>query len=325
MKRLVIVGAGAWGSALAIRMADHGGFHITLVAATCDQVDKLSVGTHPALPLATIPSAVRITTTFDPCADLVMIAIGAQGLRSYTAQLELLLSKHILAPTTPIILTTKGIDLVNGDLPICMMRKILPNPILALSGPNYAQEIAQLKPAVTCLAYEEQAVAQDIAHTLSYDRFFVDPIIDVIGTQVVGSFKNIVAIACGIVLGKNLGENIQAAMLFQGIKEMEWVVEAYGGEAQTVHTHAGISDLVLTAFGTLSRNKGLGIALGQGQTIDQWQQEKKALAEGYFSLDALKKGGYIDTIHTPLTYALHKILYDNAPNDLLLEVFWRCK
>ncbi len=323
IKNITVIGAGAWGSALAMK-ALKSGLDVTLVAENEKQIIHLTNHNHYALPNIKLPPQIHLSLDVCQKCEGIIIAIPAQKIKTYATHLRDLVHDQKLSPTTPIILASKGIDLDHGELPILILRKLIPNPVMILSGPNYALEIAAHQPAVACLGYENIALASEVALALSSKDFKVHPVTDAIGMQVVGSFKNIIAICCGIAVGKKWGENIQAAFLLQGIKEMEVLIHYYGGCIQTVKTHAGISDLVLTSFGHLSRNKALGIAIGEEKTTQEWIQEKGTLAEGYFSLNALMNKGCLDPIQMPLTCSLYNILFKGYKTDTLLNEFLLC-
>ncbi len=323
IKNITVIGAGAWGSALAMK-ALKSGLHVTLVAENQKQIDHLINHDHYALPNITLPQEIHLSLSVSNTCEGIIIAIPAQKIKTYATHLRDLVNDEKLSPTAPIILASKGIDLDHGELPVLILRKLVPNPVMILSGPNYALEIATHQPAVACLGYENIALASEVASVLSSKDFKVQPVADVIGMQIVGSFKNIIAICCGIAVGKKWGENIQAAFLLQGIKEMEQLIRYYGGCVETIKTHAGISDLVLTSFGHLSRNKALGVAIGQEQTTKEWMKEKGTLAEGYFSLNALMNKGCLDPAYMPLTCSLYNILFKGYETDTLLKDFLLC-
>lgn len=306
-KTLGIIGAGSFGTAMAITAA-RAGTRVTLMTQSQEQAAEINLRhTNSAyfseLPL---PDSIHATTLLESIktCDAVMLTVPAAALNETIKNLE-----QILPPTTPIILTSKGLVTHNDvpTLPFFMQRDLMKNPCVVLAGPNFAREIALHHPTATSLAANDLSLAQRMCEFFHHPTFRTYPSDDPIGCQAAGIVKNVLAIGCGFVAGKGFGANTQAAVITRGLAEMVRLGTTLGAKPTTFMGLAGMGDLVLTCTSTQSRNYALGFALGQGVTLEE-VLTKKDLAEGYYSAPILMKLAKNQHVNMPLCHAVHDML-----------------
>jgi glycerol-3-phosphate dehydrogenase (NAD(P)+) len=274
MSDLAVVGAGAWGTALAIQAARAGR---SVVLWARDPV-RLAARENPRLPGFRLPDAVRVTGDL-PAAALVLLAVPLQHMRAVAARLP---------PGGPLVVCAKGVESGSLRLPLEVLATVQPGrPAAVLSGPNFAHEIAAGLPAATVVAAAAASVREAVAAALGTPAFRIYGNDDTVGAQVGGAAKNVVAIAAGAVTGAGLGENARAALVTRGLAELARLAVALGGRADTVAGLSGLGDLVLTCAGTASRNYSLGFALGRGERLEQVLGRRDAVTEGVATAPAL--------------------------------------
>ena len=272
MNNVAVIGAGAWGTALAIQ-AHRAGRRVILWARDPARAREMAeTRRNPNLPSAVLPAEITVTNTL-PTADLLLLAVPVQYLRAVAADL----------PPGPVAICAKGVERGTLALPL----EILGRPAAILTGPNFAHEIAAGLPAAAVVAAEDPALCEAIAVALGTPGFRLYASPDPIGAQIGGAAKNVIAIASGIVIGAGLGENARAALVSRGLAEMSRLAVALGGKAETVAGLSGLGDLVLTCAGTASRNYSLGLALGQGMPLGENFAERHAVTEGVATAPAL--------------------------------------
>jgi glycerol-3-phosphate dehydrogenase (NAD(P)+) len=274
MSDVAVVGAGAWGTALAIQAA-RAGRRVTLWAR-----DPASVlgRENPRLPGFSLPDAVRVTGAL-PSAALVLLAVPLQHMRAVVAGLP---------PGGPLVACAKGVEANTHRLPLEVLAEIHPGrPAAVLTGPNFAHEVAAGLPAATVAAAVEEAVREAVAEALGTPAFRIYGNDDPVGAQVGGAAKNVVAIAAGAVIGAGLGENARAALVTRGLAELARLAVALGGRADTVAGLSGLGDLMLTCSGAASRNFSLGFALGRGERLEHVLGRRHAVTEGVATAPAL--------------------------------------
>ena len=260
-----IVGTGAWGTALAVA-AQRAGRDVILWARRADLATSLNekhenTAYLPGIPL---PAPLRATTDASDLAacNALILATPAQHLRA-TAKLL----APVLPATVPLIVASKGIELTTHKLMSEVLAQELPrNPVAVLSGPSFAAEVARDLPAALTLASEWGT--ESLARALSSPTLRLYTTDDIIGTQIGGAIKNVLAIACGIVAGRALGENARAALMTRGLAEIMRLGTALGARSETMMGLSGLGDIALTCSSPQSRNMSLGLALGQGRNLD---------------------------------------------------------
>jgi len=255
MNRVAVIGAGAWGTALAVQAA-RAGNAVTLWARDPARAREIaSARESPRLPGARLPDPVRVAAEMPEAADAVLLAVPMQHLRAIAG---------LLPPgRAPLVACAKGVEQGTLRLPLEVLAELHPHrPAAVLTGPNFAGEVAAGKPAATVVAAPDPALRARLADLLGTPGFRIYGNDDPIGAQVGGAEKNVVAIAAGAVIGAGLGENARAGLITRGLAELGRLAVALGGRAETVMGLSGLGDLLLTCTSAASRNFSLGLALG---------------------------------------------------------------
>jgi len=310
MRRIGIVGAGAWGTALAA-VARRAGAEVAIWAREAEVAEAINVRhENPFLPGIALDAAIRAVDLAEAGrADAVLLAPPAQHLRAVAANLA-------LAPATPLVICTKGIEQRSCKLMSEVAAEVLPaHPVAVLSGPSFAAEVARGLPTAVTLAADDAALGRRLAAALGGPVFRPYLSDDPVGAQIGGAVKNVLAIACGIVVGRRLGENARAALITRGLAEMVRLGTALGGKAATLMGLSGLGDLTLTCHGLASRNLTLGIALGEGRTLAAVLAERRSVAEGVSSAAAVVRLAHRHRVAMPITEAVDAILNRGADID----------
>ncbi|HVY16279.1 MAG TPA: NAD(P)H-dependent glycerol-3-phosphate dehydrogenase [Rhodopila sp.] len=276
---VTVVGAGAWGTALAIQ-AHRAGRMVTLVARPAAAAAIAVSRTNARLPGITLPAGIRVADGMPDAGDLVLWVAPMQHLRD---------SLRTHRPTgVPVVVCAKGVERQTDRLPLEVLAEVAPDcPGAILSGPNFAHEIALGLPAASVVAAADAALRDRIAATLSTGTFRLYGNDDPVGAQLGGAAKNVIAIAAGAVIGAGLGENARAALVTRGLAELRRLVAAVGGKAETVMGLSGLGDLLLTCTGPSSRNFAFGHALGRGQGVAETLAASAGVVEGASTAEAL--------------------------------------
>jgi glycerol-3-phosphate dehydrogenase (NAD(P)+) len=281
---LAVLGAGAWGTALAAHWAPR--HSVTLWGRDRAGLDAMRDTRSNAryLPDCPLPPALRLSADFDAAlehADLIVVAVPSGGLR---ATLDRLAAQGVRAPLPPLIWVCKGFEPGSRKLPHQVFAERLPTADCGvLSGPSFALEVARGLPTALTLAAHDPALARRLAGTLSDPRLRIYAHDDVVGVEVGGALKNVMAIAAGVCDGLALGHNARAALVTRGLAEMTRLGVRLGGHAETFMGLSGLGDLILTATGDLSRNRQVGLRLARGQTLDAILADLGHVAEGVTS------------------------------------------
>ena len=294
-----VVGAGAWGTALALHCARLG-HDVVLVARNPDPIR--AARESPRLPGAVLPNQVEVADKPPNRADLVLLAVPVQHLR------EVLGSG---LPDAPLVLCMKGLERGSNLFPAEIASETCPGTSVAiLTGPNFAGELARGLPAAAVLASLTPALRETVVPLLGSRNYRLYGSNDPVGAQVGGAAKNVVAIAAGIAVGAGLGENARAALLTRGIAEIGRLAEALGGSARTVAGLSGLGDLVLTCTGLASRNFRFGLAVGQGTHPAAARTAIGAAVEGVDAAPALL--GRAGSVSCPIIAGVSSVLAGNA-------------
>ncbi|WP_455874046.1 NAD(P)H-dependent glycerol-3-phosphate dehydrogenase [Rhizobium yanglingense] len=304
-ERIAVVGAGAFGTALAAVIALTGRSQVTLVGRNpALMADLKAERLHDAvLPGIELPQALEFSAESDSIddADIVLFAMPSQAQADAARQYGPYLAKDAIVVTC-----AKGIERATGNLLTDMLERELPqHRVAVLSGPGFASDIAKGLPTAMVIAASDVAVAERLAQAISGRTFRLYPSSDRIGVQLGGALKNVLAIACGIVEGCGIGDSARAALIARGLAEMSRLVVAKGGQADTVRGLSGLGDLVLTATSHQSRNLRFGIALGRGEKADSLQGE---LVEGAFAAAVASRLAEELGIAMPITDAVSAII-----------------
>lgn len=325
MTRLSVLGAGSWGTALAIALASR--FQrVHLWARDPAQASAIAAARQNAryLPGLVLPANVDVSHDLLSClesADIVLVVVPSAHLR------------HVLESAVPflharslIVSATKGIE----DHTLCRMSEVIrqvtgsrhPSPPVVLSGPTFAQEVAAGEPAAVVVASTDLDLAVRVQQAFSTSnlRFYATG--DVVGVELGAALKNVIALGAGVCAGLGLGSNTVAALVTRGLAEISRLSVKLGGNPRTLSGLAGLGDLVLTATGRLSRNRSVGIKLGEGRPLHQILAETSMVAEGVTTCAAAHQLGLREQVELPITNEMYAVLYRGkdpraAANELM--------
>jgi glycerol-3-phosphate dehydrogenase (NAD(P)+) len=280
MSDIAIIGAGAWGTALAIQAARAGRDTVlwARAPASADAIEQTRL--NPRLPGHRLPGRIRVTAHLPANAGAILLAVPMQHLRGVLRRLP--------ETEAPLIACAKGVEAGTLRLPLEILTELRPqNPAAFLTGPNFAHEVAEGMPAAATIAGPDAAVRDRIDALLATPSFRLYGNDDAIGAQIGGAAKNVIAIAAGAVIGAGLGENARAALITRSLAELARLTVALGGRAETVMGLSGLGDLLLTCTGPSSRNFSLGLALGRGEKLADILATRETVTEGVTTAPAL--------------------------------------
>lgn len=323
--KIAVLGAGAWGSALAITFAKK--HAVTLWGRDTSHIADLSTArtnTH-YLPGIAFPSSLAVETDLAIAlanADLALIATSTAGLAATT---ELI---HEHTPAIPILWACKGFDKITGKLPHETVGQLMGTKsnihFGALSGPSFALEVAKGLPCALTLAANDLDFAREMAAQLNSPALRIYSSDDLLGVELGGALKNVMAIAAGIGDGMQLGLNARAALITRGLAEIVRLGVAMGGRPETFMGLTGLGDLVLTATGELSRNRAVGVQLAQGKSLDAVLASLGHVAEGVNSAQTALALAKRHAVDMPITEAVNAVLFANAdPRETLKRLLSR--
>ena len=313
-----IIGGGAWGTALGL-VTLRAGRDPLLWAREPEVVAAINTRHENTLflPGAALDPRLGATSELAEAAarDLLLLAVPAQHLRAIAGAL----APH-LKPGTPVVICAKGIEERTGALLSEVVAEALPQaPVALLSGPTFAAEVAAGFPTAITLAASDAALGQRVIQSLGSRAFRPYYSDDVPGAQIGGAVKNVIAIACGIVVGRTLGDNARAALITRGLAEMARLALAKGGRAETLMGLSGLGDLTLTCTSLQSRNHSLGVALGEGKPLADILAARRSVAEGVTSAAAAVALAQRLGIEMPIVAAVDAILHRGAAIDVAIE------
>jgi glycerol-3-phosphate dehydrogenase (NAD(P)+) len=313
MTRLGVVGGGAWGTALAL-VARRAGADVTLWVREPEVVTGINKQHVNALFLPGVPLDPQIRATGELAdvarAELLLLVVPAQHMRAIAQQLA------GLAPQTPVVVCAKGVEIGTTRLMSEVITETMPGRALAvLSGPTFAREVALGLPVAVTIASRSGTLAQRVATWLGGPTFRPYASDDPIGTEIGGAVKNVLAIACGIAMGRGLGDNARAALITRGLAEMIRFGVAKGGLVATLVGLSGLGDLTLTCTSEQSRNLSLGIALGRGRALPEIIAERRSIAEGVYSAAAVVALAKTLGVEMPIAAAVDAVLNLGADID----------
>ncbi len=314
MSRISILGAGAWGTALAISLARRGSHHITLwshsprlAAELADTGENL-----PYLPGFTLPTGVDITADLPSAifeADTLLCVTPSQHLRSTLSTITPLLTRNQI-----LVSATKGLEDRTHLRMSQVIAALTPNPVAVLSGPSFAQEVAAGIPTAIVTSSRDPLVAQTVQRDLSSANLRLYTNDDPTGVELGGALKNVIALAAGVADGLNLGHNTAAALITRGIAEITRLAVACGGRPRTLAGLSGMGDLILTSTGKLSRNRQVGIDLGRGRPLALALANLHGkVAEGVGTTTAALALASRYGVEMPITEQVSLILHQNKP------------
>jgi glycerol-3-phosphate dehydrogenase (NAD(P)+) len=328
MSEIAVIGAGAWGTSLAIVLGRKGTHRVRLWAHEVEVVESISRRRINEKFLAgqSIPEPVVVGSELERIvegAEILVSVMPSQHCRALFERMRPLLSPDIL-----VISATKGLEegsLLRMSEVIRLVLKSESTAIGALSGPPFAQEVARVDPTAITIASQSSELLRIVQQEFSDPRFRVYTNSDVVGVELGGALKNIIAIAAGICDGLGLGHNSVAALITRGLAEMTRLVIACGGRADTMAGLAGLGDLVLTCTGGLSRNRSVGAELGRGKKLpDIISNRHGMVAEGVFTTTAAVGLAHARKVEMPITQQMYAILHEGkSPREAIEQLMSR--
>lgn len=323
MKKIGIIGGGSWGTALASLFASNGK-EVFLWARNSDTVNEINNNHTNRKYLGSITLSKNIKATENIrdliTSELLFIVVPSQSVR----KLLMLLKSLGVPKNLPFVICSKGIEVDSCKFMSEVFKEVLPDNIFSvLSGPNFADEVAKGLPCCSSFACTDKETGLEMLYSLASPkmRFYFSQ--DVIGTEVSGAVKNILAIASGIIHGSNLGENARAAVINRGMAEIVRLCVAKGGNPKTVTGLCGVGDVVLTCSSLKSRNMSFGIRIGEGEKLNNIKNSL-GVTEGVYSTDSVFRLSSKLDIDMPICSIVYDILYNNkSVNDSIIELFKR--
>ena len=318
-----VMGGGAWGTTVAKLLSDKNSN--VLLWAKETQVKKDIEKTRinkTYLNKIKLNKSLKITNHLEDLSelDILFVVIPTQYIQATLKPLKKIIKRNCI-----LVNCAKGIDIKSTSLISEVINKTLPSNRLAImSGPNFALEIALGKPTATLIAAQKISDAKYIANLISSKTFRPYLSNDIIGAQICGAMKNVYAIGCGIIVGKNFGENAVASVIARSFAEIKSVGKKLGAQPETLSGLSGLGDLFLTCSSKKSRNFSLGFDLAKGKKLENLLRNKKTIAEGAYTVKAIKKLGKKLRLSLPLNDAIYKILYQNKNiNNTISELLNR--
>lgn len=325
---VAILGAGAWGTALAVHLASRAAARprVTLWARDAMQAERMaSTGTNARyLPGVALPATLTITSDLGKAvaADLLVVATPIAALVGLVQQLAGGAHAPALVWLSKGFVETRGEDagpmLAHQAIASCWRA-----PVGVVSGPSFAEEVARGLPTALAVAATAAPLASEVAGLLRGDTLRVYESEDIVGVEVGGAVKNVLAIAAGASDGLGFGHNARAALITRGLAEMARLAEAMGGRRETMMGLAGLGDLVLTCTGDLSRNRRVGIGLAQGQALPQVLADLGHVAEGVHSAYAVRSLARFHRIEMPISEVVDRVLREGLPVRQAVEALLR--
>ncbi|MDH3546390.1 MAG: NAD(P)-dependent glycerol-3-phosphate dehydrogenase [Gammaproteobacteria bacterium] len=313
-EKVAVVGAGSWGTALALQLA-RGGSDVCLGGVLeLDLLEAMAADGENARYLPGVRFPVNLIATADLSACLegagtILVAVPSHGLRD-----TLTMIRPLLGPEARVCWATKGFELHSGKLPHQVAAEVLGSdrPMAVLSGPTFAKEVAASLPTAMTIAANDADFAEALAKALSSDKFRAYTSDDMIGVEVGAAVKNVLAIGAGMSDGLGFGANARVALITRGLVEMMRLGVALGAKRETFMGLAGMGDLVLTCTDDLSRNRRMGLALAAGKTVAEAQQEIQQVVEGVMAAEAVHEVAQRLGIEMPICHQVYRILYAGA-------------
>ncbi|MBU4484749.1 NAD(P)H-dependent glycerol-3-phosphate dehydrogenase [bacterium] len=315
-KSIGVLGAGSWGTALA-RLLALNGHKVTLWGYERDVVDGINSMHRNPQYLTDIDLPKTLLATYDANEaaldkNFIVVVTPSHVIRNVLSNI-----KNSISSDTHLVSCSKGIELESGKLVSEVIAECLPNhpdnKLAFLSGPSFAKEVAQNHPTTVVVASKDLNTAKLIKDLFTTERFLVFTSSDIVGVEIGGAVKNVIAIAAGCAKGLGFGNNTQAALITRGLYEIAKIGKALGANPLTFAGLSGIGDLILTCTSTMSRNFTVGLQLGEGRPLQEILSQTNMVAEGIKTTKALHLLSQRLGINMPITTTMYKILYQNVP------------
>lgn len=324
MKRIAIIGAGSWGTALAV-VAARAGHEVRLWSRNLEVVSSISERRLNSryLTSTTIPNGVSATTEIGTAlheASLVLLAAPSDAARELLTEMSTLLDE-----TAIIVSVAKGIEIESGKRISEIVKEVMgrARAFVCLSGPSFAREVVARHPTAIVAASRDASAARTVQEDLSFENLRIYTNADVVGTELGGSVKNVIAIAAGMTSGLGLGSNSVAALITRGLAEITRLARREGAQMETLMGLAGLGDLVLTCTGSLSRNRFVGEALGKGRRLEEIVAGMNEVAEGIKTARAVKQLADRVGLEMPITNEVNAVLYESRPARAAVDELMR--
>ena len=308
-----VLGAGTWGTALAILLAENK-HEVTIWSALPKEVEELGKNRTSIknLPGAVLPESVKVTTNLEEALnkpELIVMAVASVYVRETAKKMSSMIPKGMI-----IVNVAKGIEEATLKTLTEVIEDEIPQAEVAvLSGPSHAEEVSRKIPTTIVAGAKKKEVADKIQDAFMTDFFRVYTSPDVIGIELGGSLKNVIALAAGVLDGVGMGDNTQAALMTRGIAEISRLGMAMGGKYETFAGLSGMGDLMVTCTSKHSRNRNAGFLIGQGKTAKEAMEEVNQVVEGVFSARAACKLGEKYNVELPIVEQVNKVLFDEKP------------
>lgn len=325
MKQIAIVGAGSWGTALAV-VAARAGHSVRLWSRNAEVVTSINQQRVNSRYLSSvvIPESVCVTGDLEKALrDSSMIVFAGP---SHAARELLTAMSPLLTEAAVIVSVSKGIEIESGKRISEIAKEIIGSsyPFVCLSGPSFAKEVVAGHPTAIVAASKDAAAARTVQNDFSFENLRIYTNSDVVGTEIGGSVKNVMAIAAGMTTGLGFGANSVAALITRGLAEITRLARREGAQIETLMGLAGLGDLVLTCTGSLSRNRFVGEELGKGRRLEEITSSLSEVAEGINTARAVKKLADRAGLEMPITNEVNAVLYDGKPaRDAVAELMSR--
>lgn len=310
--KITVLGSGGWGTAAALLLHTNG-HKVTLWSHSAEKAEILSVKReNTLLKNIRIPDAISVTNDLRGLKDDAMIVFAAP---SFALREIVKAAAPNITGGTVLVSLTKGVEQGTHLRMSEIIRQETGGvcPVAVLSGPSHAEEVALGVPTGCVAAAEEQSVAEIVQRTFMNDVFRVYTHDDVVGVELAGALKNVVALCCGVSDGAGLGDNAKALLMTRALSEISLLAEAMGGRKETLAGLAGIGDLIVTCTSMHSRNRRCGILIGQGKSAQEAKNEIGAVVEGYFAARGAHELSGVYGVEMPICEAMYALLYCGAP------------
>ena len=311
---IAVLGAGSWGTALAIHLADSK-HNVLLWGNEPEHIKQLSEQrcNQQFLPDVKFPDQLQLTDSLEQALSSpawILIAIPSHAYRSFLHE-----TAHLFSDKVGIAWASKGLEVGTGKLIHQVIAEELPHckKLAVMSGPTFAGEVARHLPTAITVASKSESFCQQISDDLHSGRFRVYSSSDLVGVELGGAFKNVLAIAAGAVDGLGFGANTRAALITRGLAEMMRLGEAMGGQRETFMGLAGVGDLILTCTDNQSRNRRTGLLLAQGKTLEQVRKEIGQEIEGIKTAKEVVSLAQRYHVEVPISEQVYHVLYENRP------------
>ncbi len=326
MQKLAVLGAGSWGTANAISLSKKG-YKVDLWTRNIELLDSINSTRENStyLPGVKLPQNIRASNDIESCckdSEIIVLGTPSHAIRETVSTI-----KSFITSKQVIVSLAKGIE--NDSL--CRMSEIIfeylpKNPIAILSGPNHAEEVARDIPSATVVSSPYKKIAQYVQEVFMTSRLRVYTNPDIIGVELGGSIKNVIALGAGICDGLGFGDNTKAALMTRGIVEISRLGVSLGARQCTFSGLSGIGDLIVTCTSMHSRNRKAGIAIGKGETLDEVLQSTKMVVEGVRTTKSAYNLAIRSGVEMPITEEIYRVLFENANvKDSVLNLMLRNK